>query len=309
MYPLLSLSQIEIDPELARRLPRRLAYYHLALPIARDDGNITVAMAYPDNQKVVGVLETVLGTVVTPVRSYGDEIRRTLDAIWENEDEAGQSGIICWSADKTRWSPLQDYAHGIATALSIGILDTIYDSPLEDFIELGQTTRPTLAACEALDIEIIARLMSRLPTSILLTRGSFIPPRNILHVLRGHTPDKHVLDWIIPIAQYYDSQITLLATATSVKAHQGNPLMSDFARLILPEHPAQMIEYGQILASMSLQGRLRVSDGALENIIISTLANTNCDLVAIATENNGEFVHHVLSKLTGNTSAFLVIKP
>jgi hypothetical protein len=55
MYPLLALADISIDPELARRLPRRLAYYHLALPIAQDEDDITLAMAYPENRRVVDV--------------------------------------------------------------------------------------------------------------------------------------------------------------------------------------------------------------------------------------------------------------
>jgi hypothetical protein len=113
VYPLLSLSQISIDPELARRLSRRFAYYHLVLPIAQDEDKITVAMAHPDNQRVVEVISATMGTAITPVRSRPDDIRRLLDAIWDYEGESGQSGLMYWTADSDRWPDLQQYVQDL----------------------------------------------------------------------------------------------------------------------------------------------------------------------------------------------------
>ena len=310
MYPLLSLSQISIDPNLARRLPRRLAYYHLALPIAEDGEDITLAMAYPDNQRVIEVIRSALNAVaITPVRSHGEEIRRVLDSIWEQESETRPSSIVYWSSDPDQRPALQAYAQQIAAALSIDLLDALYNVSLEAFIDQVQLLRPALAICAAPDLATSTNLIARLPTSLLLLRGAFTPPRHILHALRGHTPDQRVLDWIIPLAQNYNAQITLLAVATSVTLKQGNPLISDFARLILPGHPGHVVEYGQMLTDMKLRGRIKIADGLLQDVMIDALENVDYDLVAIATENNGKFIQGILERLTEHTRAFLIIKP
>jgi hypothetical protein len=309
VYPLLSLSQISIDPELARRLSRRFAYYHLILPIAQDDDKITVAMAHPDNQRVVEVISAAMGTAITPVRSRPDDIRRLLDAVWDYEGELGQSGVMYWTAHADRWLTIQQYVEGIAGALSIELLANPHEQTFDQFVELVQQQRPVMTICEVSDIDSFARLIAGPPTSILITRRTFSAPRDILHVLRGHTPDKHVLDWVIPIAQYYEAEITLLAAATALHAHQGNPLISDFARLILPEHPAQMIEYGRMLASMNLRGRMRVGDRGLENAFSDTFASANYDLVAIAIENDGKFVKRLWQQFSDYPIAYLIVKP
>lgn len=309
MYPLLSLSQISIDPELARRLPRRLAYYHLALPIAQDEEYITLAMAYPDNHRVVEVIQNALGTTVAPVRSHAHDIRRILDTVWANEGETRQSGLMGWTANPDDKIALATYIQSLKAVLSLEETPPISQDALVDFIAQVNAVRPMLAVCVAANSELCRTLISGISTSLLLLRGSFTLPQTILHALRGHTPDQRALDWVIPLAQYFEAQITLLAAANSLTAPQGSPLMSDMARLILPEHPAQVVEYGKMLASMNLHGRIRVADGLLEDVLVQTLEVEPYDLVAIATENNGKFVQSVLARLHDNTSAFLVIKP
>jgi hypothetical protein len=309
MYPRLSLAQIHIDPELARRIPRRLAYYHLALPIAQDEEDITVAMAYPENRRVVEVIQTALGMPVTPVRSHGDDIRRVLDTIWADEDEARRSGLMIWSANPSAEVALATYVQSLMAALTLEDTPAISHISLGDFIAQVNSARPMLAVCVATDVDICGTLISSLSTSLLILRGSFALPQTILHALRGHTPDQRALDWVIPLAQYYDAQITLLAAANSINARQGSPLMSDIARLILPEHPAQVVEDGQMLSSMNLRGRIKVADGLLEDALVQVLEAMAYDLVVIATENNGKFVQSALSRLGHNSSAFLVIKP
>ncbi len=308
MFPLLSLSHIEMDPELARRLPRRLAYYHLALPIAEDDDQVTIAMAYPENHRVVEVIQTALGTPVIPVRSHADDIRRVLDTVWQPQDDIERTGLVCWTLDETNASALYSYGEGIATALAL--TQSLNAAPnTEAFIEHIREPRPALVLCQTTEPKTHSDLLTHVSTSIMMLRGSYSPPKRILHVLRGHTPDKRTLDWVIPIAQHYDAQITLLVAATAVEPRRGNPLMSDFASLILPEHPAHVMEYGQMLASMNLHGRIRVTNGLLEDGLQQTLEAEPYDLVAIATENNGKFVKSVLARLSHNTSNFLVIKP
>lgn len=309
MYPLLSLSQISVDAELARRLPRRLAYYHLALPIAQDEEDITVAMASPENLRVVEVIQVALGVPVTPVRSPADDIRCALDNIWADEGEARQSGVMAWAESPHEEAVLEGYSRNLMPALSLGEPLSISQAPLVDFVAAVNASRPMLAVCAVTDLEKCRTLISSLSTSLLLLRGAYAPPLSILHALRGHSPDQRALDWVIPLAQYYEAQITLLAAANSIGARKGSPLMSDIARLILPEHPAQVIEYGRMLASMNLSGRIKVADGSLEDALVGLVETEPFDMVVIATESNGKFVQSILERLSHNSTAFLVIKP
>jgi nucleotide-binding universal stress UspA family protein len=246
---------------------------------------------------------------VTPVRSHADDIRRVLDTIWTEEGETRQSGIMGWSANPDDEPALAAYLRALTAALASEETTPISHAPLADFNAQVNVARPMLAVCVATDLDLCQALIAGISTSLLLLRGSLALPQTILHALRGHTPDQRAQDWVIPLAQHYNAEITLLAVANALNARVGNPLMSDIARLILPEHPAQVVEYGQMLASMKVRGRIRVADGLLQDVLIQTSEVTPYDLVAIATENNGKFVQSLLARLNDNTSAFLVIKP
>jgi len=307
MYPLLSLSQITLNTQLARRLPRRLAYYHLALPIAYDEDHIAVAMAHPDNQAVVKVLEAVLGASVTPVRSAAEEIKRSLDYVWQEDSEAGASTLLYWTDKPECEANVRSYAAEIAAALSLNCEDTQPES-MTALLQRSQEVRPALIVCCVADSQLLAQLVNRSTASILLVREAQTLPRNILHVLRGHTPDRRVLDWVIPIAHRDSAPVTLLAAATPSYG-QGSPLLSDFANLLSPNHSAHLTEYGQVLASVNVTGRVKIRQGVLEDVIVSELSERSYDMVAIAAEAYGDFVYRVLQRLNGNACAFLVIKP
>lgn len=309
MYPLLSLAQITIDAELARRLPRRLAYYHLALPIAQDEENITLAMAYPENRRVVEVIQSALGMPITLVRSHPDDIRRALDSLWADERDTHHAVLMGWSATPNQHPALDHYAQSLTVALSLQENITISHADPATFITLVNEGHPALAVCAVTDLETCRAFISSISTSLLLVRGTLTPPRAMLLALRGHTADQRALDWAIPLAQYYDAHITLLAAANPIHAGQGNPLMSDIARLLVSEHPAHVIEYGQMLASMNLRGRIKISDGALEAALARTLDESHYDCVVIATEHKGSFVQGILAQRNDSPSAFLVIKP
>ncbi|HVO71875.1 MAG TPA: hypothetical protein VMT24_17625, partial [Aggregatilineaceae bacterium] len=96
-YPFLSLSRVTVDPATARQLPRRLAYYYLALPLARDDDQLTLVMAHPDNQAAVAVLQAVLGERIVPIQGSARELRAALDTVWSGAAESEALHILCWS--------------------------------------------------------------------------------------------------------------------------------------------------------------------------------------------------------------------
>jgi hypothetical protein len=90
--PFLSLGDVVIDEGVARRLPRHLALYHRALPIAQDDA-ITIVMAHPDNRAVIDVLRSVLGADVVVVRGDEREIQAALDRIYPTMSDDDHDAI------------------------------------------------------------------------------------------------------------------------------------------------------------------------------------------------------------------------
>ena len=103
--PFLSLKDIDFNPGLAARVPAYLAYYHLAIPVAEEDEQITLWMAYPENPKVISLFVELLGQAVFPVRGSQDEMRYYWDSSHFKEvvgnhvlDRLLQTGDKRWSA-------------------------------------------------------------------------------------------------------------------------------------------------------------------------------------------------------------------
>jgi hypothetical protein len=310
VHPFLSLRQIDPKAELVKRLPRHLAYYHLAIPIAADEDHITIAMAHPDNQTVVRLMETVMGVAVIPVRSFPDEIRSLLDKMWRGEVETGASGFLVWSDDPAQTNFLNEYAPALVTAFSNEMrrLDAQPDS-FEGMIRAAHETRCQLIVTSVSDQQMLATLLYRSPASILLTRGNQPFRHNIIQVLRGHTPDRKVLDWIIPLAHHFQSPITLLTGAAPPAQNymQGNPLHGDFVSLLATDHPNA--EYRRILAGLNILGRLKIRQGLLADVVADELTRNNYDLIAIAAEAYGDFVYRVMQRSTNDARWFLIVKP
>lgn len=312
MFPLLSLVQIDPDPKLVRRLPRHLAYYHQALLIAQDETFVTVAMAHPERAAVVTVLETLLGMPVKPVRSEPDEIRSVLDQVWQESDDTRADAVLTWGDAPPLHAQALAYARRIAPVFGFRCDPTAIATPtLEDLLKAGQQANPALIVASVDDPTTRRDLVHRASTPVLLVQGDVPAPGAMLHILRGHTPDRYVIDWLIPLAHHFHAPVTLLAAATpSVRDYyQRGPLSSDVADLLMRDHPARLVDFGHALASVNLDGQLKIRQGQLEAVIADELSACRYALIAIAAEAYGNFVHRVLQNLPDSPVALLVVKP
>jgi nucleotide-binding universal stress UspA family protein len=314
-FPYLSLSRIPLDPALARRLPRRLAYYYLALPLAQDDDQITLVMAHPENQAAVAVLQAVLGGRVVPVLGSGDEIKATLKLIWSGADEPAATRILCWGASPERAVQVMAVADGVARAFSAQItcLDASQSS-LETVLTVAREGLYSLTVIDAPEGEPLSRVLRRSSTPVLLVRDARLALRRILLVLRGHSPDDSVLDWVIPLAQAGQSAVTLLTVAPI--ATRGLPrharMPHGLAGFLSADHaPGQhVMACAQRLTEAGLRGQLKLRQGEPEQEIAGEIAQGDYDLVTIAAEAHGDFVQRVLSQMAaGNRQPVLVVKP
>ncbi len=297
LYPYLSLEDVNLDTELAQRLSRRLAYYHLALPIAQDSDGVTVAMAHPENQKVLGVLEAAMNAKVIPVRSSTEMIRQQLDRVWDVQNASGTLRVALWTQDEALLDRSEDY------------LDHLLDA-LERDAQIERSTGDTPSNADLIvavtDQAPLPQNLFRASASVLVLGAASELPKSILHILRGHNPDYLVLDWLKPLARNNAASITLLMSVDGTK-----PLVSDLSSILMGQdkRQAHLAECRRQLAEAGIDGRLKLRQEALLTAIRSEVSEHPYDLVALAAEAYGDFALQVGELVRAQTPAFLVIKP
>ncbi len=82
-FPYVELSEIQVDLDLARRIPEKTARQNLALPFEERDDEVLVAMADPLNLATVDEISGIMGRRVVPFLAFSadllDAINRTFD--------------------------------------------------------------------------------------------------------------------------------------------------------------------------------------------------------------------------------------
>ena len=299
MFPFLSLQDINLDIQLARQLPRRLAYYHLALPIARDDEQITVAMAHPENQQVIKVLEATLDATVIPVHSFAEMIRQALDRVWQTPLPVTTLNVLYWAQSSDDLDHSAEYVETMLGALG-------HDFRVERTTasEIPEENTDLVIAIPSSPQKLDA--LFRTAASLLILRNPLHQPRNILHILRGHIPDYRVLDWLIPIAQQNHAVVTLL-----IDVDEEKTLVSELGNFLTAQDKryAHVTECRLRLTEMNVAGRLKIRQETLLNAVRDELTEYSYDLVAIAAEAYGDFAHQVSRVIDTHAPAFLVVKP
>ncbi|MEP7290333.1 MAG: hypothetical protein ABI835_01065 [Chloroflexota bacterium] len=306
MYPFLSLTDVHLDTDLAQRLPRRLAYYHLALPIAQDAEGITVAMAHPDNPKVVSVIEAALGAQVIPVRSFAETIRQQLDRVWLSERPSDTVDTFA-GLRVTHWARSVD---GLERSSGY-VLNLLAALGRETQVE--QSTANEFAPAAELIIAFTGdqappEHLFRTQASLLIVQNPAKIQRVMLHVLRGHIPDYRVLDWLVPLAKQQEADVTLFM---GVDGNPKKPLVSDLSSILMAQdkRKAHIAECRRMLSESGIAGRLRIRQETLLTAIRDELHERPYDLVAIAAEAYGDFAQQVGEIVRSTEAAFLVIKP
>ncbi len=303
MFPFLSLEEIDLDSQLARQLSKRLAYYHLALPIAQDADGITLAMAHPENRQVVEVLETALNAPVIPVQSTAETIRQRLDEVWQSPQPGGVLQICCWGRSAASLDAALVYVEALVAACG-------RTAQIERQLAPSCDCAPGTADLIVIADEPLPVNLFRTPASLLILHQpvrSPALPHSLLHILRGHAPDHRVLDWLIPLAGQNCAEVTLLM---SMDEGEKRPLVSDLALILTAQDKRheQLCDCRERLNAAGIGGRLKLRQGVALNGIADELCEQHYDLVAVAAEAYGDFVNRVWELARGRTSAFLVIK-
>jgi nucleotide-binding universal stress UspA family protein len=307
-YPYLSLSRISIDPALARKLPRRLAYYYQALPLAHDDDQLALVMAHPENQDAITVLQAIMGERIVPVKGSSDEIKASLHTIWSGESDSAAARVLCWGSGAA--TPAVAAVVARAFAAQTTYLDATQSS-LETVLTVAHEGQYSLTVIDAPQGEPLAHVLRQSSTPVLLVRGAYLTLRRILLVLRGHSPDESVLDWVVPLAHMGQASVTLLTVAPTTARGPQRRASQGLAGFLSDENEPGKHVMGCVhrLTDAGIQGYLKLRQGEPEREIAGEVAQGSYDLVTIAAEAHGDFVQRVLNRLNGLRQPVLVIKP
>ena len=310
MYPYLPLSEIDLDVPLGRRLPRHLAYYHLALPVAEDENEITVALAQPDNLTVRQVIQAALGFTIVPVQSSDTEIKAALDRIWEGA-EAASGGVWVWAEDARQQVALAKFVERTVSGLYPHLsIQTSEAADVQAMLDAARTANAALVIAQADAPETRRTLLLNAPAAIWLTRDLSQPPSQLLSVLRGNIPDRQLLDWLPPLIHHHSAQTVVLAAAEPASTASGSPLFSRFTSLLTPEdvRGAHLAELRRALADLGVAGRLHVREGTLAEVMIAEINESPYDLLVMAAEASGTFAAEVFERLWSRLGGALLIK-
>ena len=139
---------------------------------------------------------------------------------------------------------------------------------------------------------------------------------HILLVLRGHSPDESVLDWVIPLAQAGGARVTLLTVApAAAQGRRRSRFPGGLAGLLTADSaPGEHIwACARRLTEAGVPGDLKLCQGEPEAQIAAEVARGSYDLITIAAEAHGDFVQRVLQQIEiqapDNWQPVLVIKP
>jgi hypothetical protein len=134
-------------------------------------------------------------------------------------------------------------------------------SNLETVLTVAREGQYSLTVIDVPPGEPLSVVLRQSSTPVLLVRDGLLTVRRILLVLRGHSPDESVLDWVIPLAQVGQAAVTLLTIApVELRRLQRRTRMpQSLAGLLSPEsEPGQhVMACARRLKGIRIAGQLK----------------------------------------------------
>jgi nucleotide-binding universal stress UspA family protein len=306
----LQLDDFAVNVALARRLPAAIARRFNAVPVAEDNGRVTVAVADPDDTLAREAIAGALGASSCVVGCDPQLIDALLAQVWPEERYNERQFLVCAHA-----SPQADevavFAQALGTLLNAHIS---YFRPIEetddscealvdvvgmsdfDLVIWGEPRQST--AKRWLGRPIHQRAIAKIDASLLLVRRPRWPLRRILLVVRGEEADQVAAQWVVHLARPAGAAVTVLAIVPPVPAmYEGFQQMQHRLDALLTTGTAlgrQMRRVARSLVDWELEGTLRLRQGTPDVQICREIAEGNYDLVAVAPWPQHQVAHKVL---------------
>ena len=309
-YPMLNMNDITPDPELVGQLPPALALYYLALPLAREVGQVSVALAHPENTTALAILSRLLGGAVVPVRGAAGAIRAILLS-QQTVPAQPVAAILGWSPEPG-WTPaVTAWTQLLAAALatSASVREPTQPTPNADLVAAAEE-RYRLMVLGLLPDASPAAILSRAAGPLLFVRSQeFRALRRILVALRGFSSDETMLEWVTALAQHTGASVTLLPLFSNVSPFGRLEPMLDGDSLT----QAALGGYLRRFQAGETRTNLKLRQGSPLRQIADEYGQGDYDLLVIAAEGVGEFVSRVLAEIHqqahGDHRPVLILKP
>jgi nucleotide-binding universal stress UspA family protein len=314
----LSLDRLAADPRLAQRLPPDLAYRFHALPVAEDEGRLTVVMANPDDPVAREAVVSALGSVSCLVQGDLAAIDSALEEIWGYEGPTVLNLVVCDFPNRVGDS-VWSYAEALGELLEARVRRV---NTSQEIVELAYGEVPAeheLILFEDAEHPSFRRLLSAgnhpspkanhtatarqnpvapkfgLPLALLAARQPRWPLKKILLVLCGEERDSAAVAWTVFLARRSGSAVTILAMVPPVPAtvgqcsatHQGLPA------LLSNDTPLgwQVRRAARHLADWEVKGSLRLRQGPPDWQIRREIAEGDYDLIVVAATRCPRWLH------------------
>jgi nucleotide-binding universal stress UspA family protein len=307
----LILDDVVLNPELARRIPHDLACRFHSLPVAEANGQITVVMADPDDEKARQAVTAALGMPPRIVRGDQEIIDTLLTEFWSEEDTKDLHFVAC--AHNREFKNILEYSHKLGAllkaniaqrklaggwgALSANLNETVGQG--YDLVILG-TSNGSFSERFLWQVGR-GKIFTRSSASFLFARRPRWPLNKILLVVKGEQGDGPAVDWVTRIAQPSSATITMLTIVPPVPAmYFGLRRLEVGLTEILATNSAlgrQLRRIANQLVADGCEANLRLRQGSPELEIRREVAEGDYDLIVVSAETSGWFSRFLFGDL------------
>jgi nucleotide-binding universal stress UspA family protein len=294
--PYLALDELIPNPRLAQRLPAVLAWRFHALPLAEDQGRVTVAMANPDDPAAREAIAGALGATSCMVQGDPATIDALLAEIWGSESNPVTMAICAFP------SPISEvartYGQSLAALLAARLIYLDTADHLDRLTRGQEGLDPAVYLFEEPDHPLLRNLLTKgtgsnpiqeratVPPAVLLAKGPRWPIKKILFILCGNDRGQPAVDWVLRFARRSESAVTVLTIVPPTPAMYGHRAAGDsgLPALLTTETSLgrQMRQVAQQLVGWGIDGTLRLRQGPPDLQIYREVAESDCDLIAVS---------------------------
>lgn len=305
--PHLVLDNLVVSRKLAQRLPATLAFHFHAVPVAKENDHITVAMAHPDDEQACRAVAEALHTQMCVVQSDSTTIDTLLAEIWSEGNNPPLRLVVSRQA-----GPPGDTVHAYAQYLSDllrGQLEVQMDGQLPALADEASCDHDLVIFDESNHQSFMERLLTgpagcraaqHIPVSVLITRQPHFPLKKILLVTRGQSLDDVAVDWVIRLARPSKAVVTVLAVQPAISGTDSQALhRGGLTNWLGTDTPlgCQLRRIAGQLANWDIEGTLHFRQGSPSSQIQREVLEGEPDLIVVAADSSNWLLRRIPGQL------------
>ncbi|MBN1658536.1 MAG: universal stress protein [Anaerolineae bacterium] len=309
----LALDDVAEDPQVARRLPPELAWRLHALPVAEDNGQLTVAMANPDDPGARDAVVAALGPVACVVRADPDVIDSHLARIW-GESATRPLDLIACCFPQPMTDEVWTYAEAVGNLLGARLSRADTQDKLEamlgehgpaqaDVVLFGDARHPSISDCLARAAATEQAEAQPAPAALWVAPQPRWPLHRILLVMGGTVADQAAVDWVVRVARPGISTVTILTIVPPAPAMYGQRGRMDqgLPALLTSASPLgqQMRDAAHRLVECQIEATLRLRAGPPQWQVCHEIVKGDHDLVVLAVERPHRWLRWIEGEMIG----------